>query len=101
MQTISAEEARSLSIDNNLEFQERKKQFNKALESCMNEIHNAAKAGSFRAKCYCRHYLLDEIAKRLNEFGYEMSLYNYSMSTLLRQEQGVVTNMYTFEVIWE
>jgi PP-loop superfamily ATP-utilizing enzyme len=101
MKTITAEQAMSLSIDNNSEFQERKKQFNEALESCMVKIYNAAKVGSFRTKCYCKIDLLDEIAKRLNEFGYEMSLDGYSMSSLSHREQGIQSNMIEFEVIWK
>jgi len=101
VKTISAEEARSLSIDNNLAFQERKKQFNEALECCMIKIHDATKIGSFRAKCSCRHDLLDEIAKRLNEFGYEISLDSYSMSSLSHRKQRIINNMFEFEVIWE
>jgi hypothetical protein len=101
MKTITAEQAMSLSIDNNSEFQERKKQFNEALESCMVKIYNAAKVGSFRTKCYCKIDLLDEIAKRLNQFGYEVSLDDYSMSSLLHRKQGCTNYMFAFEVIWK
>ena len=101
MQTITAEEAKSLSIDNNQGRKKRKKEFDKALEDIMVEIHNSAKAGSFRTKCYCKIDLLDEIAKRLNEFGYEMSLDGYSLSSLSHREQGIQSNMIEFEVIWE
>ena len=100
MQTITAEEARSLSIDNNSEFQERKKQLNEELESCMVKIHNATKSGSFRAKCHCRPDLLDEMTKMLNQFGYEVSLDDYSMSSLLHRNQGCTNYMFAFEVTW-
>lgn len=101
MKTITAKEARSLSIDNNLEFQERKKQFDEALEILMYEINDAAKMGLFKVKGLCHYNLLESITNKLNEFGYEVSLDGYSMSSLLHREQGVITNMVTFKVIWE
>ena len=103
MKTITAEQAMSLSIDNNSEFQESKKQFNEALESCMVKIYNAAKVGSFRTKCYCKIDLLDEITGKLDQFGYEVLLDGYLTASMFFQnrEQGIRSNMIEFEVIWE
>lgn len=101
MKKITAEQAKSLSIDNNSEFQERKKQLNESLESCMIKIYNEAKIGSFRTKCCCRHDLLDEIAKKLNEFGYEVSLGDYSISSPSDRKQRILDHVFEFEVIWE
>lgn len=103
MQTITAEEARSLSNGNNSEIQKRKKEFDKALEGCMVKIYNAAKAGSFRVECHCHLDLFNEINEKLNQFGYEVVLDLYLMSSQFFQdrEQGIQTNMITFEVIWK
>jgi len=103
MQTITAEEARFLSINNPQGREKRKKEFDKALESCMVKIHNAAKAGSFRVECHCHLNIFDEINKKLNQFGYEVLLDLYLMSSQFfeDQKQGIQTNMITFEVIWE
>jgi hypothetical protein len=103
MQTITAEEARSLSIDNNQGRKKRKKEFNKALEDIMVEIHDSAKAGSFRTKCYCKIDLLDEITGKLNQFGYEVLLDVYLTASMFFQnrEQGIRSNMIEFEVIWK
>lgn len=102
MQTITAEEARSLSNDNNSEIQKRKKELNEALESCMVKIHNAAKVGCFRVECQCRLELLNDLTYKLNsDFGYVVSLGGYSMSWLSHREQGVQAHIVTFKVIWE
>ena len=101
MQTITAEEAKSLSIDNSQGRKKRKKEFDKALEDIMVEIHNSAKAGSFRTKCYCKIDLLDDLTGKLNQFGYEVSLDDYSMSSLLHRKQGCTNYMFAFEVIWK
>lgn len=103
METITAEEARSLSINNTKGKEKIKKEFNEALESCMVKIHNAAKAGSFSVECHCHLNLFDEINKKLNQFGYEVLLDLYLMSSQFFQDQkqGIQTNMIQFEVIWK
>ena len=100
---ITAEEARSLSIDSNQEKKKRKKEFDETLEDIMVGIHNAAEAGSFRANCHCQIDLLDEITKKLNQFGYEVLLDDYLTASMFFQnrEQGIRSNMIEFEVIWE
>lgn len=101
METITAEEARSLSNDNNLKMQERKKELDEALESCMVKIHNAAKVGSFKAKCHCRYDLIDAIAHKLrSDLGYFVSLNGYPMSLLSHQKPRIQTSMIEFEVTW-
>lgn len=103
MQTITAEEARLLSNDNNLGIQKRKKELDEALESCMIKIHNATKTGCFKVECHCRLNLFDEINEKLNQFGYEVLLDPYLMSSQFfrDREQGTQTNMIAFEVVWK
>lgn len=102
METITAEEARSLSIDNNSKIQKRKKELDEALEGCMVKIRNAAKTGSFRVECHCRHDLIDEVSYKLkSDFGYLVSFDGYSMSYLSCRKQGIPATMFAFEVIWE
>ena len=69
----------------------------------MVKIHNAAKVGSFREKCYCQINLLDEITRKLNQFGYEVLLDGYLTASMFfrNREQGIRSNMIEFEVIWE
>ena len=103
MTLITAEEARSLSNDNNSEIQKRKKELDEALESCMVKIHNAAKVGCFRVECHCRHDLFDEIIRKLRlGLGYSYKVSLDGMSLLSNRKQMIQKHsMIAFEVIWK
>lgn len=74
MKTISAEEANKISCSNNAEAIEREKEIQKTIEDCIAKIENAAKAGNFSAKCYCRIKHLNDVRAILVNLGYHTAV---------------------------
>jgi len=98
MKTISAGEANEISCSNNTEVIERNKEIQEAIENCMSKIENAAKAGNFRVKCYCRVKHLDDVCATLKSLSYHVALPISYKSEVWRTYLS--TSMVEFEVSW-
>jgi hypothetical protein len=98
MKTISAEEANEISCSNNAGVIERNKEIQKTIEDCMARIEGSARAGDFRAKCYCRVKHLDDTFAILKSLDYEATTYRCPDTWHTRYPFS--TSMIEFEVSW-
>jgi hypothetical protein len=96
MKTISAEEANKISCYNNAEVIERDKEIQKTIEDCIAKIENAAKAGNFSAKCYCRIKHLNDVRAILGPLGFAVTYHVFDPWHI-----AFSTSMIELEVSWD
>ena len=96
MKTISAEEANKISCSNNAEIIERDKEIQKTIEDCLAKIENAAKAGNFSAKFYCRIKNLNDVRAILGNLGFTVTDHLFDP-----WHTALSTSMIELEVSWD